>query len=204
MRKFNSGKLVYGIGTKGLAYPVWDGKKLLKEYTVWSDMLRRCSSNFQLTKPTYNGVSCSEGFKSYSFFYEWCQEQIGFENKDDKGRFWHLDKDLLVKGNKIYSEDTCVFVPPNINFLLTKRGNDRGDYPIGVSCSNKANKFKAQCNNGNGKIDHAGYFGTQEEAFQAYKAYKESLTKKIANEYKLQLDPRAYQALMNYTVEITD
>ena len=144
------------------------------------------------------------GFKSYSFFYKWCNRQIGFKNKDENNRYWHLDKDLLLKGNKLYGEDTCVFLPSNINVLLTKRANARGSYPIGVSCSNKANKFKAQCNNGHGKIDHVGYFNTQEEAFRAYKKFKECLIKKIANEYKHLLDYRAYQALLNYQVEITD
>lgn len=204
MRKFNSNKLVYGIGTKGLDYPVSDGKILLKEYTVWSDMLRRCTENNALRHPAYVGVSCSENFKSYSFFYKWCNRQIGFKNKDENNRYWHLDKDLLLKGNKLYGEDTCVFLPSNINVLLTKRANARGSYPIGVSCSNKANKFKAQCNNGHGKIDHVGYFNTQEEAFRAYKKFKECLIKKIANEYKHLLDYRAYQALLNYQVEITD
>ena len=34
---------------------------------------------------------------------------------------WEIDKDVLLKGNKIYSEDTCVFIPPCLNLMLTKR-----------------------------------------------------------------------------------
>lgn len=204
MRKFNSGKLVYGIGIKGLAYPVWDGKKLLKEYTVWADMLRRCCDKNASKNPAYIGVTCSENFKSYSFFYEWCQQQKGFGNVDEKGKFWHLDKDLLIKGNKLYSEDTCVFIPSNINCLLTRRGNDRGEYPIGVSRSSGSNTFRVQCNNGYGKIVHIGCFQTQEEAFQAYKVFKEQLIKAVADSYKTEISCKAYSALMNYTVATTD
>lgn len=62
----------------------------------------------------------------------------------------------------------------------------------------------SRCNRGEGLLQYLGYFDTQEEAFQAYKTFKESYIKQVANEYSYQLDPRAYQALMNYQVEITD
>ena len=48
------------------------------------------------------------------------------------------------------------------------------------------------------------YFNTELEAFNAYKEAKESFIKEQANKWKSQIDERAYQALINYTVEITD
>jgi hypothetical protein len=201
---YNSSKLVKGIGTKGMTYPTWDGKKILKEYDLWGSMLGRCSQNVQASHPTYIGVTCSENFKSYTFFYEWCHKQMGFGSRDEKGRYWHLDKDLLIKGNKFYSEDTCVFVPLAINCLLTKRESKRGSHPLGVHFETSKNKFTVNCNNGVGKLEWLGYFNCQNEAFLAYKTYKEVLIKQIAEQYKHQLDPRAYEALVKYTVEITD
>ena len=98
-------------------------------------MLVRCYSDTSKKKnPTYEGCEVSENFKSYEYFYDWCQKQIGFANKD-----WHLDKDLLVKGNKIYSESTCIFIPSEINLLLTKCTASRGEHLIGV-CWDKAKK----------------------------------------------------------------
>ena len=45
---------------------------------------------------------------------------------------------------------------------------------------------------------------TPEEAFSVYKYAKELTIKYLAEKYKLELDSRAYTALINYTVEITD
>lgn len=199
-----SGKLVHGIGTKGMRYPTRDEINNLKEYNLWADMLRRCTPEFWNERPAYTGVTCSENFKSYEYFYEWCQQQNGFRSKHDNGRFWHLDKDILVRGNKVYSEDTCVFLPQNINLLITDSKGIRGKYPIGVTFDSRRNKFQSRCHDGTGTLKHLGLFYTAEDAFQAYKVYKEVLIKQVANEYRTQIDPRAYQALLNYTVEITD
>ena len=62
----------------------------------------------------------------------------------------------------------------------------------------------AQVNKNKGKSEHLGFFNTEIEAFNAYKVAKEAFVKEQANKYKSQIDPRAYEALMNYTVEITD
>ena len=43
-----------------------------------------------------------------------------------------LDKDLILFGNKIYSPETCIFVPPRVNsFFHVKSENLRG-LPHGV------------------------------------------------------------------------
>lgn len=56
---------------------------------------------------------------------------------------WALDKDILVKGNKIYSPETCCFVPQEINNLFTKRKSCRGTLPIGVKYIKENKKFSA-------------------------------------------------------------
>lgn len=202
MNKAN--KLVRCIGFKGIDYSTCSNGKTLKEYSLWSSMLTRCTEKLWVSRPTYVGTTCSENFKSYSFFYEWCQEQVGFGNTDENGKSWCLDKDLLIKGNKIYSEEVCVFVPHRINNLLTKRNASRGKFPIGVYMETTRNRFHALCSVGKSKRKHLGYFNTPQEAFQAYKTFKEALIKQVANEYKEQLDSRVYEALMNYEVNEND
>ena len=191
---------VHGVGISGTKYPTGEGGVNTKEYVLWIHMLTRCySDSFKKQRPTYEGCEVSDNFKSYEYFYEWCQNQIGFGNEG-----WHLDKDLLVKGNKVYSEDSCVFLPQEINLLLTKRDNNRGEYLIGVSWK-KANKaFVATVSKGKGKREHLGLFNTEVEAFNAYKTAKESFIKEQADKWKDKIDPRAYNALMNYEVNIDD
>ena len=191
---------IHGVGILGAKYSTRvDGVKT-KEYVLWHSMLERCySDKYQKKYPTYEGCEVSDNFKSYEYFYEWCHKQIGFGN----GGF-HLDKDLLTKGNNIYSESACVFIPSEINTMLVKSDKKRGEHLIGV-CWHITNKaFMSQVSKNKGKPKHLGYFKTEIEAFNAYKQAKESFVKEQANKWKDQIDPRAYKALMNYQVEITD
>ena len=195
---------VCGVGIVGTKYPITINGVHTKEYTLWQSMLRRCYSDSSKKKcPTYEGCEVSDNFKSYEYFYEWCHKQIGF-GVDGNGNSFQLDKDLLVKGNKVYSETICVFLPNEINSLLTKRTASRGEYLIGVSWSETNKAFIARVNKNTGKSKHLGSFNTEIEAFNAYKTAKESFVKEQANNWKSQIDPRAHEALMKYTVEITD
>ena len=191
---------VYGIGVLGTKYPSKINGVLTKEYVLWCSMLKRCYSTILKKKyPTYEGCEVSDNFKSYEYFYEWCNEQIGFNNEG-----WHLDKDLLIRGNKVYSENTCVFIPKEINSMLIKCTASRGKYLIGVCWSNSNKAFVAQVNKNKGKQRYLGLFKTEIEAFNAYKQAKENFIKEQADKWKSQIDDRAYEALMNYQVEITD
>ena len=191
---------VCGVGIVGTKYPITVNGVQTKEYVLWQSALVRCySDTYQKKYPTYEGCEVSENFLHYEYFYEWSHKQVGFGNDG-----WHLDKDLLIKGNKVYSESTCVFIPREINSLLIKCTASRGEHPIGV-CWNKTKKsFVAHVSKNKGKLEYLGLFKTEIEAYNAYKQAKESFIKEQANKWKSQIDPRAYNALMNYTVEITD
>ena len=195
---------VYGVGVIGDKYPSKVNGVLTKEYKLWTSMLVRCySDDFKKKQPTYEGCEVSDNFKNYEYFYEWCHKQIGFGN-DGNGNPFQLDKDLLIKGNKAYSEDSCVFIPTEINSLLVKRENMRGKYLIGVYWNKTANAFVAQVSKNKGMQEHLGVFNTELEAFRAYKQAKETFIKEQAEKWKGKIDDRAYEALMDYTVEITD
>ena len=193
-------KLVHGVGFNDKTRPAWLDGKIVKEYNLWQSMLKRCSSEkLQTHKPTYKGCNVSDNFLHYSFFYDWCQEQIGFGKVDDKGRIWQLDKDLLFADNKTYSETTCIFVPHEINLFFTDRSNDRGEYPVGVCFDKQNGRFKAQCTV-NGKSQHLGYFNTPKEAFAIYKPFKENLCKQLALKWESEIDPRLFNTMMNWSV----
>jgi hypothetical protein len=175
-----------------------------RSYTTWHSMLVRCYGETSLQKePTYIGCKICEEWECYANFEKWYNENY---YKIPNERIC-LDKDILVKCNKIYSPETCIFVPQHINNLFTKTNSKRGSYPIGVGYYPRYNKFCAYCTITDNKIKQRktlGYYDSVEEAFSVYKNFKENHIKSIANEYKELIPSKLYDALMNYEVEITD
>lgn len=175
------------------------GRKVTLEYSIWNNMLNRCyNENMRDSNQTYADCEVSDNFKYLSYFKEWCNKQIGFNNKG-----WQLDKDILVKGNKVYSETTCCFVPQEINTLIVKADNIRGKCPVGVYFDKERSMFKVWFS-ADGKGVYKGRYNTPEEAFQAYKQAKESYIKVVANKWKGQIDSRVYNALMGWEINIED
>ena len=185
-----------------------DGKYVTTwEYNKWQSMLRRCFDNkFKEKKPTYKDVICCDKWLCFANFLEDLEilKQEYNWNVDEK---LQLDKDILHKGNKIYSLKNCVLVPSWINLLFIKSDANRGEYPIGVSYHKGAKKYKAQCRI-NGKKISLGYYNTIEEAFNAYKQAKEQEIKRAANECVskgyITKDSRLYNAMMGYQIKIDD
>lgn len=187
-------RLVYGVGINDKP-----GYHKTKEYKLWAGLIRRCySEELHRKRPSYIGCEVSQNFKSFSCFYDWCQNQIGFKNSK-----WEIDKDVVFKGNKIYSEDTCFFVPPEINNLLNHHKAKRGIHPIGVYFEKKYSKFRAEVSV-NGKKKFLGYYDSSIEAFIVYKQAREEYIKSIAENWKDKIDMRVYFGLMNYKIHIND
>lgn len=163
---------------------------------LWHGMIQRTNPNGkkQQTSPLYKGSV--NMFKDFQSFASWCQTQVGYKDG------FQLDKDILVKGNLIYSEDHCVFVPQEINKLFTKRTRLRGKLPIGVTMDRGS--FRASCSRGLKSSKHLGNFKSAELAFNAYKVFKEAYIQQQAELWKDRISPKLYTALMNYRVDITD
>lgn len=196
----------YGVGILGTKYPSKENGRDTKEYKTWFDMLKRCYNQIYKEKhTTYINIICCEEWLLFENFYEWLHSQSNFDKwyKNDK---WMLDKDILVKNNKIYSPVTCCLVPQNVNKLFTKSDAIRGKYPIGVK--KHGNSYQATCSNQIiNKLKHLGTYSTPEEAFYlGYKPYKENIIKEIAQiEFNADnITKECYEAMMNYVVEITD
>jgi len=190
---------VFGVGVNDWVGNVKVDGKDIKEYQLWKSMLKRCfSEEYKQKYPTYEGVTCSKEWLSMTKFIEDVSQMKGFGLSG-----WALDKDILQKGSKLYSKDTCCFVPQEVNLLLIKCDNSRGEWPVGVDFHKASGKFRARLAI-NGKQNHLGYFNTVEEAFFAYKAAKEAQIKAVAQKWQHLLDERLYSALMTYEVSIDD
>ena len=194
-------KNVYSIGYIGQGK--YNSKEHKKTWSVWYDMLRRCYDPYELNKyPTYIDCYVCEEWLNFQNFAKW-YESNHYEIFNQR---MHLDKDILVKGNKIYSPDTCVFVPERVNELFTKSDVIRGEYPIGVNYHKQHKKLQVRCNTLKEKRKHLGYFPLNKpfQAFTAYKNFKENYIKEVADEYKDLIPQKLYEAMYNYEVEIND
>ena len=175
------------------------GDVMTREYYLWNNMINRCYNEKSLIKsPNYMKCGVDERWKYLSAFKEWCNNQIGFEQEG-----WALDKDILVKGNKVYSPETCCFVPVEINCALTNNKKVRGEFPQGVIWNSNKTRYRARIQRKN-KWESLGTYDTPEEAFYVYKPIKEAYIRYLAGIWRDKIDPRVYEALMNWTIEITD
>lgn len=188
-------KKVYGVGINDST-----PKSNPTAYYKWRRMLERCySERYLVKKPTYRGCTVCDEWITFSNFEKWfCDPNNGYREG------YHLDKDIIVKGNKIYSPQTCCFVPQEINSIFIKDNAKRGELPIGVTRGYQ-NTFVAQVDF-RGIIQYLGSYKTKELAFNAYKREKEFIIKIIGDEYYKDglITERVYNALLNYKVEITD
>ena len=213
-KNFKKGKIkcpyerrVYGIGYLGEGkYNAYENGKATKCYDTWRSMMQRCYDPKLHEKfPTYINCEVCEEWHNYTNFGKWFNENY-YEVVGEK---MGLDKDILNKGNKIYSPENCLFVSNNINVLFVKHDKLRGDCPIGVHYNKRDKKFVAQCNiydyeENKSKIKYLGYYNTPEQAFKVYKEYKEKYIKEVADYYKDLIPVKLYDALYKYEVEITD
>lgn len=195
-------KSICGIGYIGEGnIKTWSNGKATKEYQVWKNMIQRCyGAEKNKNKKAYIDCTVADEWLCFMAFAKWYQENY----YEIKGFRTELDKDILVKGNRAYSPETCLLVPKLINQLFIKQNSIKKDLPIGVVFKDK--KYRARCTKEMDKkgMTHLGYFKTPEEAFQAYKIEKERIIKQVADEYKNQIPLKLYEALYRYEVEITD
>ena len=195
----------FGIGYLGEGkYKAKENGKNTDEYKIWHSMLQRCyDPKYHETHPTYKGCTVEDYLLNFQHMGEWINENY----YEIPGETMCLDKDILYKRNKIYSRDTCIFVPKKINSLFTKRDKSRGNSPIGVTPRESGN-YQVFCNKGYGKNVCLGTYSTEEEAFQVYKQYKEKVIKEVIDSYKGKIPEPHYSrlkiAMYNYEVEIDD
>ena len=207
---------VYGYGYLGTdkegnipkAHESKDGKNVHTwEYNKWQSMLQRCFDNkLKERNPTYKDVTCCNRWLCFTNFLE-DLEILKQEHNWSEDIKLNLDKDILHKGNKLYSLENCVLVPQWINSLFTKNDTKRGEYPIGVCYNKQCKKYQAFCNI-NRKLKGLGLYNTPEEAFNAYKIAKENEIKRVAEDCVLKgyitKDGRLYNAMMGYQIKIDD
>lgn len=155
-------RTVHGVGYLGQGK--YGASSHPAAYRAWNEMLERAySPAFHARCPTYAGVTVCDEWHCLQSFGSW------FDANYVEG--FHLDKDLLIEGNKQYSPDACCFVPGWLNTLLISNHISSGSvWPEGVN--QKPNgRFCAQVRRYN-KNRHIGVYDTPDEAGRAYQRAK--------------------------------
>ena len=182
----NRRRVVCGFGVVDADYeikPRINGvQSVCPAYQSWRSMIDRCYSSVKQSKsPTYNGVNVCDEWRSFMAFRSWW-----VENYIDG---WHLDKDILSSGSKIYSPDTSLFIPRWLNNMLIDCNAARGDLPIGVRKTGVS--FGFRCRIGNGVRLSKGGFETPELALDGWKEAKSEYARKMKDEMD-SIDVRIY------------
>ena len=196
---------VYGVGYIGEGeYNSKINNKHNLSYASWRSMLGRCYSHrVQLKSPTYIGCLVDEKWHDYQNFAKWYNENVWAEETR-----LVVDKDIINKNNKTYSEENCILVDHRINSLFSRIKPTRDG--MGVGIYNHGNKFKVQICSLEGDSNRLKYYGlhnTFEEAVNCYTTNKEKIIKQVADEYKSKypnFPQKLYDAMYSYEVEITD
>lgn len=195
---------VYDRTVHGVGY-IGEGPYLLTDstgedtpqYTRWRGILLRCYNPNKY--PTYEGCTVCKEWHNFQNFAKWYDDN----HYEVPGVRMEIDKDILVPGNRVYSPDTCVFAPSDINtHFKAKKANK--DLPVGVCFDKSRNKFLASCKTLSGKSQFLGRFTTAEKAAEAYIKFKEDVLAQLAEKYKEAVPPKLYQAMLEYKVKDHD
>lgn len=187
-------ELIYGVCTNDSTYHVYEKRDASNSnkitwrcpfYRKWLSMLSRVYGETYLVKyPSYKDVKVCDEWLVFSNFKAWMEKQ------DWEGK--HLDKDLLGDG-KLYSPETCCFLPPKINVFLADSVYKKRDLPTGVYLYKGRRKYQVRCRDRDKKKwVNLGYYADPQEAHGVWKAYKHKTALKYAKEVN---DIRVKQAL---------
>ncbi|PYE51628.1 AP2 domain-containing protein [Paenibacillus barcinonensis] len=183
-----------GVGFMG--YGEFDSN--YKAHNIWRGMIERCygTNKTRVKDTSYSDCNVSSDWHNYQNFARWYNDNY----YQIDGQVMMLDKDILTKDNKTYSENHCIIAPNSINMLINGRTRtDSGDTPLGVSYHKKTKKYQASCNK-NGKPIYLGIYDTPQEAHTVYKQYKEKLIKDIAISLQSKIPDKLFSSLMEYVV----
>lgn len=187
---------VYGVGYIGVGQ--YSHLNVIA-YAKWRGMLCRCYNTSDSSYHRYGarGVFVCKEWHNFQNFAKW---YYSYKKKEDG---WHLDKDILFKGNREYCPEKCCIVPRQINASVVTGESSRGEYPIGVTFSKRENIFYMQVQIGQGRSIHSRH-KTEEQAFLAYKDAKETQLLSLAFEWAGRVDHRVIVALKEWSVEWND
>lgn len=156
------------------------GSSKSKAYTTWMGMFNRCYGGVNIP---YLGCEVDPQWYNFQEFAEWCSWQLGYDEWS-----WPLEKDIIVKNNRVYGPEFCAFVPREINSSVVNTKNVRG-----WTETKGGGKFMAHCG---GK--YLGTFPTKDIAYQEYITEKKAQMSALCEKWRGLVDNRLLYRLDNY------
>lgn len=179
--------------------------KIIEKYR---NMYYRCYSDNNHETHPYNESStiCDEWLDETDGLFNFSMWCIQNYYEIDGEEAVHLDKDILVKGNTVYSPDTCCFVPVKINTMFsgsTKKSDN--DLPKGITYSERTGKYKPYVVGFDGKVvRNIGWYETPEEAWEVYALHRKAWIMVVADMYKEYIPTKLYEAMIKWELSIND
>ena len=153
-------------------------------------MLERCySQSLHKRRPSLIGCEVHEDWKSLKNFRAW------MESKNYKNRT--LSKEMFFEDNKLYSPDTCLFVPNGVSLLFA---NTTTKGKMGVYYNKLMKQYQATIRQYNVNMN-LGYSKTMEEAVAVYSRAKAKHILEVANALSEEEDARLKPALIRRSEE---
>lgn len=113
-------RTLYGVGYLGEGdYFSKDASgNYTNHYILWHNILSRVYSPARNKSAScYSETVVCDKWLNFQNFSAWCDKQVGFYERDDEGKKFAIDKDIIARGNSVYSPKTCCFVPAEINWI---------------------------------------------------------------------------------------
>lgn len=147
-------------------------------YRCWCHMLTRCyDEKYHSSRETYTDCTVTASWLNFCNFETWFNENY------IKG--YHLDKDLIIQGNRVYHPQGCSFIPAYLNSLIIEGRSDSGDLIMGVS---KRKKKGSQEYNGLYNVQYAGKYLARssclDTANNLYKEFKKLHFEELSDKYE--------------------
>lgn len=125
-------------------------------YSVWKSLIHRAYIHDEYRFKAYLTVTISDNWLFFPNFVNWYLTQENYTQDildilELEGTRLDIDKDILIRGNKIYCDINCCLVPNKINEFMNYGGRSRSrvkegiKYPCGVSNGGRNNNLHSSC-----------------------------------------------------------
>lgn len=184
---------LYNVGFLGVGtYAMTINGKPTCAHKAWSGVIERCySTRLRHSRPCYSDVTISGDWHNFQNFAKWFYSQRGAELG------WEIDKDLLVTGNKHYSPETCILLPRRLNTAIIHVGSNENVLGYSYHPVSKLYSTMVSTPAGGRNI----YFKTKDECVKYYYKSKSEQLSSLANEWREELDPKAFDSFIRLSGE---